>query len=142
LNPRSSKRSSASERPSLLIDHSLGTIAVPKMFRENGFDTHTVSDIFGNTATEDVEWIRYAHEHRMVVACKDSRIRSNLAERRMLAKTTVRVLCLTNRNLTSARQVAWFRNNIVQFDRLWHEEGPWVFGVYEHRIERLKLYDH
>lgn len=111
------------------------------MFREQGFDTHTIAEVFGDTATPDVDWIAYAHEHRMVVACKDSRIRQNLAERRAVAQSTIRVICLMNRHLSSAQQVRWFQNNIANFDRLWHKEGPWVFGVYEDRIRRLKLYE-
>lgn len=111
------------------------------MFREHGFDTHTVADVFGDTATQDVDWMEYAHAHRMVVACKDANIRIKPAEKLMLAQTTVRVLCLTNRTLTSAQQVEWFRANIERFDQLWHKEGPWVFGVYRDHIERLKLYD-
>ena len=86
--------------------------------------------------------MRHADSHDWVVACEDDRIRTRPAERDAFADSTLRVLCLTNGNLTAAEMAARFSLNVRRFDRLWHEPGPWMFGVYADRIRRLTLYPH
>lgn len=47
-------------RPELLIDQSLGRIAVPAFFRGEGFVVTTIVDMFGRADVPDAQWIREA----------------------------------------------------------------------------------
>ena len=145
----SSESTSASARPSFAptawrpeghVDRSLGAIAVPAVFRSAGYTVMTIDDVFGRRPVEDTEWIRYADERGMAVACKDDRIRTRPAEKRALYYSHLRVLCLTAGQLGRDEQAARFERNLPHIERLWRREGPWVYAVHARTVERLRLY--
>jgi predicted nuclease of predicted toxin-antitoxin system len=129
-------------RPEVFVDISLGAKAVPAVFREAGYTVHTTHLVFGQRRkVADTEWIELADAERWLVACKDARIRRRPAEKLALARSTLRVLCLTNGNLPSVEQARRFQLSMRAFTALWSMPGPCVYGVYRDRIERLKIYD-
>lgn len=142
MNQASFSRSSAStsaKRPELLVDKSLGTKAVPSYLCRVGFVVHTVNSVFGRGDIPDEEWMDHAGQHNLVVVCKDERIRRRESEREAFLRNSLRVFCLTNGHLNTTQQVAYFAENIERMDRLWHLDGPWMFGIYRDHITRLKL---
>jgi predicted nuclease of predicted toxin-antitoxin system len=113
---------------------------VPEALRLVGFTVSTLDDVFGVRPVEDVEWIHYADDHNMVVACKDDRIRRRPLEKRALFYSSLRVLCLTNGHLRREQQAACFRHNIDGIVRQLRHPGPWVLGVQESRVQVLRIY--
>jgi len=128
-------------RPRILVDHSLGRVAMPAFFREEGFDTTTIMDMFGRTNVKDVEWIAQAGELGLVVAHKDSRIRYRPAERQAVIVAKLRMLCLTSGNMTAEEQVECFRSNLKAIERWWSKPGPWILAVRRGGVEELSLDD-
>jgi hypothetical protein len=112
---------------------------VPAFFREAGFDTTTIAELFGTPRVEDVRWIRRAGELDMVVAHKDSRIRYRPAERRAVIETRLRMLCLVSGNMKAAEQVERFRSNLAEIERWWTRPGPWILAIRRDGIESLPL---
>ena len=102
---------------------------------------HTIDDVFGSRPVEDTEWIVFADDRGMAVACKDDRIRRRPLEKQALFYSSLRVLCLTNGHLRSEQQADCFRRNLAPIGRLWSQPGPWVYGVQETKVERLRIYD-
>jgi hypothetical protein len=47
---------------------------VPAFFRNIGFETTTILELFGRADVPDVEWIKIAGERGLVVVHKDARI--------------------------------------------------------------------
>lgn len=136
-NPSSAPTSSL---PELLVDRSLGTIAVPAVFAEAGYTVHTIDDVFGMRPVEDTEWIAFADERGLAVVCKDDRIRQRPLEKRALFYSRLRVLCLTNGHLGRAEQAERFRANLDPIQALWRRQGPWVYSVLPDGLKRLQLY--
>ena len=128
------------ELPDLVVDRSLGRIAVPTYFRTVWPRVHTLDDVYGPRPVEDVEWMADADEAGWVVACKDDRIRRRPAERALLATSTLRVFCLANGQLVSAEQVRRFERVLHRLKVEAVRPGPWMFGVYSGEIQPLKIY--
>lgn len=126
--------------PEVLVDRSLGTIAVPDALRSVGFTVHTLDDIFGERPVEDVEWIRYADAQGMLVACKDDRIRRRPLEKQALYYSSLRVVCLTNGHLRRAEQAACFVTNVGAIGAQLRREGPWVLGIHLTGASLLRIY--
>jgi predicted nuclease of predicted toxin-antitoxin system len=126
-------------RPKLLIDQSLGSLAVPAFFRQAGFDTTTIAELFGRTDVPDVEWIQQAGKLGMVVVNKDARIRYRPAERQAVIQARLRLLCLTSGNLRTAEQVECFRTNLKAIERFWGKPGPWILAVRRQSVQLLNL---
>lgn len=76
-----------------------------------------------------------------IAACKDARIRRRRGERQLMSQGTLRVFCLANGNLLRDEMVARFRDNLGDILEQAPLPGPWLYGVYQHHIESLKLYD-
>jgi hypothetical protein len=66
-----------SELPELLLDRSLGGVAVPTLLRAAGLTVHTLVEVYGSRADEvaDAEWLGYAGQRGWPVLLKDQRIR-------------------------------------------------------------------
>jgi hypothetical protein len=99
----------------------------------------TKVEVFGRRRVEDTEWIAWADDEDVVVLTKDDAIRRRPLERAALARSSLRVFCLTNANLTKAEQV-------LRFERLWpailrrsERAGPFVCGVYVDRLQDLRI---
>ncbi|WP_265521302.1 hypothetical protein [Oerskovia flava] len=130
------------EPPSILVDRSLGTNAVPAVFRNAGFHTLTIDDVFGPRPVPDTEWIELADDNGMVVVCKDNKIRTNPLERQALFNSSIRVFCLTNGHLGVAEQAERFEQNMTRIRRRLRTQGgrPWVYAVHATELRRLHLY--
>ena len=128
-------------RPKILIDHSLGRVAMPAFFRDAGYETTTISEMFGRTDVRDVDWITEAGRLDLVVAHKDARIRYRPAERQAVLQAKLRMLCLTSGNMTAQDQVECFRQNMAAIEKWWPIPGPWIIAVRRTGIEELPLVD-
>lgn len=127
--------------PDLLIDRSLGGIAVPRYFIGAWpSSVRTIDDVFGRGKVADEVWMKRADDQNWVAICKDDRIRRRIGERQLMSQGTLRVFCLANGNLTRGVQVERFERALPAIQAQAREVGPWMFGVYAHGIERLKLY--
>ena len=138
--PLSGRRHGGSEPPEFLIDRSLGRVALPAALREVGLVVHTLADLYGEQASQEVEdhqWIAVAAENDWVVLCKDDRIRRRPAERDALSVGQVRAFCLTNANLTFTEQAEYFVHNRFRILQASRKAGPYLYGVYKDHIKRL-----
>ena len=59
------------------------------------------------------------------------------AELQALVNGHVRAFCLTNGNLRFDEQADWFVQNRHQIIQRCRQPGPYVYGVYRDRIEKL-----
>ncbi|MCL2783408.1 MAG: hypothetical protein FWD80_05480 [Propionibacteriaceae bacterium] len=128
-------------RPKILIDHSLGRVAIPAFFRSLGYETTTILEMFGRTDVRDVDWIEEAGRAGLVVAHKDARIRYRPAERQAVLAAKLRMLCLTSGNLTAQDQVEYFRTNMAAIEKWWPKPGPWILAVRRTDVKELPLRD-
>jgi hypothetical protein len=115
-------------------------MSLPQALRGAGLTVRTLADVYGEQTaqeTADETWLALAGDRGWVVLCKDDRIRRRPAELEALNEGKVRLFCLTNANLTFAEQAEWLltnRHRIIQVSR---KPGPYVYGVYKDRIEKL-----
>jgi PIN like domain len=113
---------------------------VPDALRAVELTVWTLADIYGEQGAQEVadqEWIALAGERGWAYLSKDDRIRRRPAELQALIDGQVRAFCLTNGNLGFDGQAAWFvenRHRIIQHCR---KPGPYVYGVYRDRLEKL-----
>jgi hypothetical protein len=93
-----------SELPELLLDRSLGGVAVPALLRAAELTVHTLVDVYGARADEvaDAEWLGYAGQRGWPVLLKDQRIRYRAAERAMFTAHGIKAFCLTGGDLRPA----------------------------------------
>jgi PIN like domain len=87
--------------------------------------------------TADATWLALAGERGWVVLCKDDHIRRRPAELQALTDGKVRLFCLTNASLTFAEQAEWLLTNRYRIIQASRRPGPYVYGVYKNRIDRL-----
>jgi hypothetical protein len=72
-----------------------------------------------------------------VVLMKDDAIRRRPAERDALIAGGVRAFCLTNAQLRGEEQARRFVENLDRILRQATQPGPYIYGVYDGRIQRL-----
>lgn len=99
-----------------------------------------MADVYGEEAAQllaDEIWLRDAGENNWIVLTKDDAIRRRPAERDALIEATVRVFCLTNRNMRAAAQTGRFVSNRHRILRQARKPGPYTYGVYEAGLRRL-----
>ena len=70
---------------------------------------------------------------------KDARIRSRRVEREAVRRFNVRCFCLTRQDLASHEMAERFLRHLKAITDACSEPGPYVYAVYENRIERLPL---
>lgn len=105
-----------------------------------GLAVLTLADVYGEQGAQeaaDETWIAYAAANDLVVLTKDDRIRRRPAERLALTDGGVRAFCLTNGQITFNEQTAWIVDNIHRIMQASSKPGPFLYGVYADRIERL-----
>lgn len=128
------------DQPEFLVDRSLGRHHLPGALRDLGFVVHTLADIYGERRAqevEDQEWIERAGREGWVVLTKDDRIRYRKVERDAFVAAKLRVFCLTTAKLRANEQTARFVNNINRILQRLRKPGPYIYGVYEKRLERI-----
>jgi len=126
--------------PEFLVDRSLGRYQLPNALRALGYVAHTLADVYGEKraqAVEDQEWIELAGREDWVVLTKDDRIRYRAIEREAFISAGLRVFCLTTAKLRGEEQTSRFVNNINRITQRARRPGPYIYGVYEGRLERI-----
>jgi hypothetical protein len=121
------------------VDRSLGKSIVAGL-RAAGLQVLSMADVYGEKAAQllpDEVWLRDAGENDWVVLTKDDVIRRRPAERDALTEAEVRVFCLTNRNMRAAAQTERFVANRHRIVRQARKPGPYIYGVYDKRLQRL-----
>lgn len=128
-----------SEPPRFYVDVGLGGIVIPNLVRRMGCTALTKVDVFGRRRVEDTEWIDWADTEGVAVLTKDDAIRRRPLERAALGRSSLRVFCLTNANLTKAEQEARFERRWQAILRRCEQPGPYVCGVYVDRLQDLRI---
>jgi hypothetical protein len=126
--------------PEFFIDRSLGRKAVPEALRACGLVVHTMASVYGEKVGQglhDETWLRDVGQRDWVVLMKDDAIRRRPAEREALVEGGVRAFCLTNAQLRGEEQARRLVENRHRILRRARQPGPYIYGVYEGRIERL-----
>lgn len=85
----------------------------------------------------DTEWIARLRESNPIVLMKDDRIRYRPAEQQAFHVAGLRGFVLTNGNLKRTQMAACFLDNLHTIRRLAEQPGPYIYGVYRNRVERL-----
>lgn len=91
--------------PDRFLDRSLGRRQVPALLRDAGLRLHTLVEVYGVPADQDVAdtaWLQLAGQRGWPVLMKDERIRYRPAERAALVAHRVQAFCLTGGNLRAA----------------------------------------
>lgn len=128
--------------PDLFLDRSLGRRQVPALLRAAGLQLHTLSEVYGVPADEDVtdvEWLRLAGSRGWPVLMKDERIRYRAAEREALLAHAVRAFCLTSGNLRAADMAAQFFAQLDQIAEACTAPGPFLYAVSGRGLRLLDL---
>lgn len=126
--------------PEFFIDRSLGRKHLSEALRACGLSAHTMAAVYGETAAQrlpDERWLRDAGVKGWIVLMKDDAIRRRPAEREALVDAGVRAFCLTNAQLRAEEQTARFVSNRHRIIQQARKPGPYIYGVYEHRLKRL-----
>lgn len=128
------------EKPAeFLVDRSLGKSIVEGL-RDAGLTIYSMADIYGEERAQllaDEVWLRDAGKNDWIVLTKDDAIRRRPAERDALTEASVRVFCLTNRNMRGAEQTERFVSNRHRIVRQARRPGPYIYGVYAEGLRRL-----
>lgn len=124
--------------PQFFIDRSLRK-GIADSLRDLGLTVHTTASVYGERTAQglgDEVWLRDAGARGWVV--QRQRDSPPAAERDALIEAGVRVFCLTSAELRGAEQIERFVTNLDRILRQASSEpGPYIYGVYKDRIERL-----
>ncbi len=86
---------------------------------------------------DDEVWIREVTADGLVILMKDDSIRRKPHEQRAILVSGARAFVVTNANLTGEQLAELFvenRHRIIQRSR---HPGPYIYGVYRGRLEKL-----
>ncbi len=122
-----------------LLDRSLGK-SIAEGLLGYGLRVHTLASVYGEQRAQqlaDETWLVDAGERGWAVLTKDDAIRRRPNEREPLMEHGLRVFCITNAQLTGSEQLARLVANRDRIVRQAQTPGPYIYGVYEDRIERL-----
>lgn len=112
---------------------------VADALRGEGLAVQTLAERYPETEefiADDV-WIREVTADGLVILMKDDRIRRKPREQEAILESEARAFVVTNARLTGGRLAELFvanRHRIIQRAR---HPGPYIFGVYARRLERL-----
>jgi hypothetical protein len=125
--------------PEFFLDRSLGRRVVPDALRAAGLVVQTLAERYPEVdeLVPDETWIREATADGLILLMKDDAIRRKPAEREAILESGARAFVVTNANLTGEQIAALYlenRNRIIQRART---PGPYIYGVYPGRLERL-----
>lgn len=121
------------------VDRSLGR-SIAHGLRKAGLNVRTMADVYGEEAAQrlpDEVWLSDAGRHGWIVLTKDDAIRRRPAERDALIAASARVFCLTAAQLRGSEQLERFLENRERILRQAARPGPYIYGVYSQRLQRL-----
>lgn len=127
------------EPPEFFLDRSLGRHIVATALRAAELVVQTLAERYPETEefVQDEIWIREVTEDGLVILMKDDRIRRKPREQQAILDSGARAFVVTNANLTGEQLAALFfenRHRIIQRSR---HPGPYIYGVYPGRLEKL-----
>lgn len=128
--------------PDLFLDRSLGRRQVPALLRAAGLRVHTLSEVYGIPADEDVTdvaWLELAGSRGWPVLMKDERIRYRDVERDAHIEHSVKAFCLTGGNLRAAVMAEHFLASLPHIAVACAEPGPFLYAVSARGLRRLGL---
>jgi hypothetical protein len=128
--------------PDLFLDRSLGRITVPTVLRSADLRLVTLAEHYGIPADEtisDTTWLELAGTNGWAVFMKDAKIRRQPLERAAVRDHAVRCFCLTRQDLSGAEMAARFLKHLVAITEACAKPGPFLYAIYETRIEELSL---
>ncbi len=70
---------------------------------------------------------------------KDPSVRRNTAEKQAVLEHKARLLCIPNGQVTALAAASRYLSNLPAITRACSQPGPFIYGVYPDRIEKLRL---
>ena len=128
--------------PDLFLDRSLGRRQVPALLRGAGLRLHTLAEVCGVPAGEDVEdteWLELAGQRGWPVLMKDERIRYRPSERAAVVAHRVQAFCLTSGNVRAAAMAEQYLTVIGDLAQACTRPGPFLYAVSARGLRRLDL---
>jgi hypothetical protein len=98
-----------------------------------------MADVYGENSgqyLEDETWLADVAAAGWVALFKDDAIRRRPAQIAAVEAGSLRCFYLTNAGLKGSMQVQWFLANIDRILRAALKPGPYIYGVYEKRVDR------
>lgn len=124
------------------LDRGLGNRILPDGLRDAGWRLETMNERYGASVAQtisDVDWIRDAAARGEAILCKDRAIARVPLEADAIYYSQARVFVVASSQITGAQMLDRLLRNQEAIIRMAAREGPYVMGVYEHRISRLRL---
>jgi hypothetical protein len=128
--------------PDLFVDRSLGRIQLPALLRATGLGLHTLAEVYGVPADEevtDVDWLTRAGTEGWPVLMKDERIRYRPAERAAVLVARVQAFCLVRGNLRAAAMAEILISAIDEVAAACQSPGPFLYAVSSTGLRRIDL---
>ncbi|MGH3940296.1 MAG: hypothetical protein ACRDTG_17020 [Pseudonocardiaceae bacterium] len=126
----------------LFLDRSLGRRQVPDLLRAAGLRLHTLAEVYGIPAdenVEDVDWLTRAGQEGWVVLMKDERIRYRAVERVAVITHNVQAFCLTSGNLRAAAMAHQYLAVLHGIAEVCRQPGPFLYAVSSTGLRRVDL---
>lgn len=99
----------------------------------------TLAERYPDTEEEvaDETWIREATQDGFIILMKDDRIRRKPLERKAILESGARAFVVTNANLTGAEVASLYVANLHRIIQRARTPGPYIYGFYRDRLEKL-----
>lgn len=130
-------------QPRFFLDRNLGSRIIPDGLREHGWLLTTMDERYGFERSQeiaDIDWIRESSHRGECILTKDTAIARNPVEARIVHMCNARVVTVTNQRVPAATVLSWLIANETAIGR-WalRTLPPFILGVYERRVQRLRL---
>lgn len=124
--------------PTFLIDRCVAK-DVESWLQQAGYTAFHLFTLFNGDDQKmpDEDIFSYAEAQNMVILTRDRYDRRDRSVLAALKRHKCRSFCLANKLLNREQQVAVVRTNIGRIVRASRKPGPYLYGVYRDRIERL-----
>ncbi len=139
--PKASLAPRLSSVAAVFIDRSLGSKKIAAGLIGSGLTVHTMVSVYGvqSEKVKDEDWIQHAASSGWLQFTKDAGIKTVPRERRAIISSKARVFQLANQQMKAADQIAHYVNNLDAILRAGRKPGPFLYIVYERRIELFHL---
>jgi hypothetical protein len=112
---------------------------VAEALRAAGAHAQTLWDVYGQReeTVADEEWLAHAGDEGWLALTKDARIRYRERELAAIRRHDARVFVVTGKRLTGAELATRVVQNLYRIEQAARKRGPFIYAVYEKRIERI-----
>jgi len=124
------------------VDRGLGSQIVAGGLRLAGWQVTTMDERYGpdeSQRVKDVDWIADASQRGEVLLAKDRAMAKKPLEAEAIFYNDARVFIIASAQITGPQMLQRLVGNAARIERLASIPGPFVFGVYEDRVERIYL---